>query len=111
MSAAELILPALGAVALAALVPWALSRALPEGVPALLLNAALSAVLMALAAAGYFLAAYHARDPEMTRALLARPAAALWRFGSLAALSALLWAPVLVLSLAQIPSRWRHATW
>ena len=111
MSAADLLLPALGAVALAALIPWALSRALPEGVPALALNTALSTILMALLAAGYFLAAYHARDPEMTRALLARPLAAAWRFGSLSALSALLWAPVLVLSLAQIPGRWRHATW
>ena len=111
VSAADLLLPALSAVALAALIPWGLSKALPEGVPALLLNAALSAAVMALAAAGYFLAAYHARDPELTRALLARPATAAWRFGSLAALSALLWAPVLVLSLAQIPGRWRHATW
>lgn len=108
---ASLILPALGAVLLAWAVPWALSKALPEGVPALLLNAALSFALMSLVAAGYFLAAYRAESPELTRALLAEPSAALWRFGSLAMLSALLWAPVLVLSLAQIPSRWRHATW
>ena len=106
-----LVLPALGAVVLAALIPRALATLLPEGVPALMLNAALSFALMALIAAGYFVAAYHAESPALTRALLARPLAALWRFGSLTALSALLWAPVLVLSLAQIPSRWRHATW
>ena len=106
-----LLLPALGAVALAILVPWALSKALPEGVPALVLNAALSFALMALVAALYFLAAYWAESPEMTRALLSTPAAAAWRFGSLSMLSALLWAPVLVLSLAQVPGRWTHATW
>jgi hypothetical protein len=106
-----LLLPALGAVALAWAIPWALSKALPEGVPALLLNAALSFALMGLAAAGYFLAAYHAESPALARALLAEPRAAQWRFGSLSLLSALLWAPVLVLSLAQIPGRWRHATW
>lgn len=111
MSGTALILPALGAVALAALVPWALSKLLPEGVPALLLNGALSFAVMALAAAGYFVAAYHAESPAMTRALLSEPLAAAGRFGSLAALSALLWGPVLVLSLAQIPSRWREATW
>lgn len=108
---ASLILPALGAVALAWAIPWGLSKALPEGMPALLLNAALSFALMSLAAAGYFLAAYHAEDPDLTRALLAQPRAALWRFGSLSMLSALLWAPVLILSLAQVPGRWRHATW
>lgn len=107
----SLLLPALGAVALAWAIPWAFSKALPEGLPALLLNAALSFALMGLAAAGYFLAAYHAESPGLTAALLAEPRAALGRFGSLSALSALLWGPVLVLSLAQIPSRWRRATW
>ena len=111
MTGTSLILPALGAVVLAALIPWALAKALPEGVPALLLNAALSLALMAAVAAGYFAAAYRAESPELTRALLAEPRAAIRRFGSLTALSALLWGPVLVLSLAQIPGRWREATW
>ena len=106
-----LLLPALGAVALAVLIPWALAKVLPEGVPALALNAALSFAAMAAVAALYFLAAYHAQSPEMTRALLSEPWVAAWRFGSLSMLSALLWAPPLVLSLAQIPGRWTHATW
>ena len=111
MTAGALVLPVLGAVASAAFIPWAVSKALPEGVPALMLNAAISFAAMTVIAAGYFVLAYQARSPELTSALLSEPGLAARRFGGLAALSALLWAPVLVLSLAQVPGRWREATW
>ncbi len=98
---------ALPVAALAAagwLVPWALGRALPDGVAWLALNAAVSTALLAGGAAAGFVWLFGAAGPAVLRA---EPG----HLAQLAARSALVWAPLMVLSLADQPRRWRSARW
>ena len=86
------------------LVPRLLGRLLPEGVGWLALNAALSTILLAAGAAAAFVLLY------------GEAGGALWReapghVATLAARSAIVWGPVMVLSLADLPRRWTRATW
>ena len=111
MTATSLIVPAVGAAILAWFVPQILARVFPEGVRPLFALAALSALLMMLIAMAYFWAAYHAADAAFTAALADRPAALALALVRPAALSALWWGPILVLSVAQLPSRWTEETW
>ena len=111
MTATSLIVPAIGAAILAWLIPQGLGRVFPEGVRPLVALGALSVLLMALIAMTYFWLAYRAEDRAFVAALMERPMAALWAFGRPAALSALWWGPIVVLSVAQLPSRWTKETW
>jgi hypothetical protein len=91
-------------VALGWIVPQALGRVLPEGAGWLAANGALSAAVLAgLAAAGFSLS-YGAAAAEVW-------ARAPWHFPRLAAQSALIWGPVMVLSVADLPRRWREREW
>ena len=111
MTATSLIVPAIGAAILAWLIPQGLARLFPEGVRPLFALAALAALLMTLIAMAYFWAAYRAEDPAYTAALMERPLAAALALARPAAMSAMLWGPILVLSVAQLPSRWTKETW
>ena len=85
-------------------VPLLLGRVLPEGVAGLVLNGAVSTLLLAgLSALGFYLL----YGPAGDRLLDAAP----WHFVTLSARAALVWGPVMVLSLASVPGRWRHETW
>jgi hypothetical protein len=108
---AGLILPALVLMALAWLVPRALARVFPEGVRPLFVLAFVAALAMTGLAMAVWLALYLAEG--LTLAEVFRPG--LWpglaHLAGLALRSALLWAPVLVLSVAGLPGRWRTQTW
>ncbi|WGH77742.1 hypothetical protein [Jannaschia ovalis] len=85
-------------------VPWAVSRVLPEGAGWLVANGAISAVVLLVLAGGLFALAY---GPARAAVWAEAP----WYFALLAARSALVWAPVMVLSLANRPRHWTRATW
>ena len=100
----DLIAPIAALMAMAWALPWALGRALPEGVGWLLANGALSTLLLAGASAAGFWWLYGEAGDAVLRA-------APWHFATLAARSALIWAPVMVLSLANLPRGWTRARW
>ncbi|SFI97894.1 hypothetical protein [Jannaschia pohangensis] len=85
-------------------VPWLLSKLLPEGVGWLFVIALLSACLLALIAAGGFYVLYgDAGDVILS--------AAPWHFLLLSTKAALIWAPVMILSVANLPRGWKEAVW
>ncbi|MDB2406929.1 hypothetical protein N9W17_00130 [Jannaschia sp.] len=100
----DVILPLIGLGLLAWIVPWALGRALPEGVPWLIANGVISAVVLAVLAALGFVLLYGAAGGAVW-------AEAPWHFVLLSARSALIWAPILVLSLANLPRVWTDVEW
>jgi hypothetical protein len=91
-------------VALGWLVPQALGRVLPEGAGWLVANGALSALVLAALAAGGFALSYGPAAGEVW-------ARAPWHFARLSAQSALIWMPVVVLSVADLPRRWKEREW
>ena len=111
MTPLTLVVPAIGAGILAWLIPQGLARVLPEGVRPLVLNGVLSSLAMLAIAMLYFYAAYRSADPGFTATLMGRPLAAAWALGKPALMSALVWLPIVVLSVAQLPSRWTEQTW
>jgi hypothetical protein len=100
----EVVLPLIGLGALAWAMPALMARILPEGVGWLVVNGIVSTLAMALVSMAVFVALYgEAGGPVFVEA----PG----HFVLLAARSALIWAPVLVLSLADRPRRWTQAEW
>lgn len=85
-------------------VPWLLSKLLPEGIVWLFVIGAVSAVLLAGLSAAVFYVSYGAAG----RSVLAE---APWHFVVLAGRSALIWGPVMALSVANQPRRWKTAIW
>ncbi|PWJ12085.1 hypothetical protein [Jannaschia seohaensis] len=100
----DVVLPLLGLGLLAWGLPWALGRVLPEGVAWLVVNGLISAAVLAVVAAAGFMLLYGAAGGVVWRE-------APWHFVMLSARSALLWAPILVLSLANLPKGWTEAEW
>jgi len=107
----DLLLPTICLVALGWVVPRLLALVMPEGVRPLIMLAALAAALMVLLAAGFFLALYLMRGTSMA-ALFAD---GIWpgsrHFLRLGLLSALMWGPVLILSVAGLPKTWTKVIW
>ena len=106
-----LIWPAAALALMGWLVPRLLSLVWPEGVVPLMLLALVAAMLMTLLAMAVFAALYVARGVPL--AMLWEPGAGafLLHFLRLGAASALLWAPILILSVAGLPRHWTRATW
>jgi hypothetical protein len=100
----DILLPVTGLLAVAWMVPMAVGRILPEGMGWLVANGAVSFVLLAgIAAIGFAL-------------LYGEAGGVVWReapghFAVLSLRSALIWGPVAVLSLANLPRGWRDAEW
>lgn len=110
-----LVLPALALALLGWLVPRLLARVWPEGVgPLLLLAFASTFVLLALAA-GFFALLYVWQGAPLAAlfepGLGAGLGAGLGHFLRLGLLSSLVWAPIMVLSVAGLPRRWKEETW
>ena len=91
-------------VAVAWAVPWALGRVLPEGVGWLVVIGALSAVILTTLTAAGFAWAYGAAGGVVWRE------APGW-FLVLSLRAALIWGPVMVLSVANLPRGWTEAVW
>lgn len=106
-----LLIPALALMAAAFGLPHLLLRAMPESGRGLVLNGAVCAVVMVGLAAGYFLWAYAQAAPAVLKVFGERPGASLGYFLRLGAQSAVIWGPVLVLTVSYLPRRWREAVW
>ena len=106
-----LLLPALTLGFLAWLVPKLYSMVLPEGIRPLLLNGVLSAVTLATVTGAFFFGTYIVSGVPIDRILDLGIIGNLVFFGRLGASAALIWAPIMLLSLAGLPRTWVRAVW
>jgi hypothetical protein len=106
-----LILPAAFLALLGWLVPRLLSLVWPEGVWPLLLLALASAVLMMGLGMAFFAGLYVWQGVPFAMLTEAGWGPFLLHFLRLGSISALLWAPIMVLSVAGLPRHWTRATW
>ena len=105
-----LVLPALLLALVGWLVPRMLSLVFPEGVRPLLLLALVATILMVLIGSGFFVLLYVIQGIPM--AVLFEPglASGIVHFGKLGLISALIWGPILILSVAGLPKTWVKET-
>lgn len=107
----SLFLPTLVLAILAFVVPRLLGRVLPEGVKPLLLNAFISTVLMFLISAGFFFCLYLWQGLTVAQIMEPGWAANIVFFGRLGMIAAMIWAPIMLLSVAGLPRKWVKETW
>ncbi|MGZ9811005.1 hypothetical protein ACXN5S_11125 [Pseudoroseicyclus sp. H15] len=105
------LLPAAVIVVLAILLPRALGRWLPETFAGLVLNGVISAALLTGLAALVFAVTYAWSGTQVGAMLGFAPGVTLGHFLRLGLSAGLLWAPVLVLSVASVPGRWKEGVW
>ena len=106
-----LFVPALILALLAWLVPKLLALGLPEGVRPLLLNALLSTLILFAISTGFFFLLYVLQGANSDELSSFGWAANLVFFGRLGLIAGLIWAPIMVLSVANLPRHWVRATW
>ncbi len=106
-----LLLPALILAFIGWLVPKLWARVLSEGVKPLLVNALLSTLTMGIAGILYFVILYLIHGTPLNQITGVGFGPSIVYFGRLALISALLWGPIMILSLAGVPRRWKKAVW
>ena len=106
-----LFLPALVLALLAFVVPRLLGRMLPEGVTPLMLNALLSTLLLFALSAGFFFCLYLWQGLSMAEVLEPGIATTILLLGRLGLVAAIIWAPIMILSVAGLPRKWVKETW
>ena len=111
MFADGLILPAALLALLGWLVPRGLSLLFPEGVRPLFILAFVATIAMYLVGVGFFLGLYLWQGVPLATLFEAGVWPGLLHFGWLGLISALLWAPILILSVAGLPKHWVRETW
>lgn len=105
------LLPALGLILCAVVIPIGLERLVPESVAGLVLNGVVTGAVLTALATGYFLWAYARQDTRVLDAVGAAPGETLGFFLRLGFGSALIWGPVMVLTLSTSPRRWKENVW
>ena len=106
-----LVLPALVLAIVGFVVPRILTRFLPEGVTPLMVNGFLSTVLTFVLSSGFFYLLYAWQGAPLDKLSLPDAGAAAGFFGRLGLASALIWLPIMLLSLAGLPRKWVNETW
>jgi hypothetical protein len=106
-----LFLPALCLAILAFVVPRLIGRVLPEGVMPLLLNALLSTVLLFVITALFFFCLYLWQGSSVAQIMEPGLAINVVFFGRLGLVAAIIWAPIMILSVAGLPRKWVKETW
>jgi len=106
-----LIIPALVLALVGWLVPRMLSLVWPEGVRPLLLLTFVATLIMLVLGMGFFLGLYLWQGVPLD--LLFEPGlgAGIAHFLRLGLISALLWGPIMILSVAGLPRQWVKETW
>ncbi|MBU2359251.1 MAG: hypothetical protein KKB02_10015 [Alphaproteobacteria bacterium] len=106
-----LLLPALALGLLGWLVPKLWSMLLPDGFGALALNAVLSALTVTALTALYFVVAYWQAGMTLDRLLEEGAAGLMIYFGRLGLSAAIIWAPMMGLSLVGLWRSWVRTPW
>ena len=106
----SLFLPAVVLAVVAWFVPVVLSRMLAEGVAPLMINAGLSTLILFGVSAGFFAFLYLGQGASV-EALAEGGLSNVVHFGRLGLQAALIWAPIMVLSLANRPRHWTEVEW
>ena len=107
----QLFLPALFLAILAFVVPRIFGRILPEGVKPLLVNAFLSTTLLFVISALFFFCLYLWQGQSIARIMEPGLASNVVFFGRLGLVAAIIWAPIMILSVAGLPRKWVKETW
>ena len=107
----ELLLPAMILAALGWFVPRLLALFWPEGVKWLFGLALASTFVMGIAGAVFFAVLYMMQGDSFADLYRTNGLGTLAHFGRLSLLSALLWAPLMVLSLIGVPKNWVKEVW
>ena len=105
------LIPVAALVLVAIYLPRLLARVTPESLAGLIVNGALSAVALTMLAAAYFLWSYARQDTRLLDLIGFAPGETLGHFLRLGLGSALIWGPVLVLSVSTLPRRWKENVW
>lgn len=106
-----LFLPALILACLAFAVPRLLARVLPEGVGPLMLNAFLATILLFAISSLFFFGLYIWQGVSVDTIIAPGWAANVIFFGRLGLMAAIIWAPIMLLSVAGLPRKWVKETW
>jgi hypothetical protein len=106
----ELALPVLVLMAAAVLVTRGIEALMPESVSGLIATAALSALVLWLAAAIGFAALYRAEGAPVS-VLLGAYQGGLTHFLVLGAKAGFVWGPIVAITVVTAPRRWRTAVW
>jgi len=104
-------LPALALAVLGWVVPAVLARVMPEGVKALMLLGLVATFVVFAISALMFFALYVAQGANAGSLAQFGMLENLVFFGRLGLSSALIWAPILILSVANRPRHWVKETW
>lgn len=107
----ELLLPAMVLAALGWFVPRILALFWPEGVKWLMLLALASTFVMAVAGAVFFAILFMVQGESLGELFRVNAVENALYFGRLSLISALLWGPLMVLSLAGVPRNWVKEVW
>ncbi len=104
----SLIAPAILIGIAAFFMPRLIAVGLPEGVMTLFLNALLSTIALFVVSAGFFFCLYLWQGFDTTESDWVTNVVFFGRFGLS---SALIWAPIMVLSVAGLPRKWVKEVW
>jgi hypothetical protein len=106
-----LVLPAMCLAALGWTVPRVIAMWWPEGVKWLMGLALVSTFVMALFGAAFFAVLYAMQGISLSELFETQGLGAIAHFAGLSLLSALMWAPLMVLSLIGVPKNWVREVW
>ena len=107
----ELVIPSLALALVGWLVPRGLSLVWPEGVWPLMALGLVATLIMLVFAGGFFFVLYLRQGVSLDLLAEGGWGPAVGHFGRLAVVSALIWGPILVLSVAGLPKYWVRETW
>lgn len=107
----DLLIPSLALALVGWLVPRGLSLVWPEGVRALFGLGFVATLVMLVLAAVFFFALYLVGGVPLAALVEGGWGPTVAHFGRLAVISALIWGPIMVLSVAGLPKHWVKETW
>lgn len=107
----SLFIPALILALMAWFVPKLLARVMPEGVRALLGIAFLATVILFALSAGFFVALYFWQGMTWDQFMHFSVAENVLFYGKLGLIAGLIWGPIMVLSVANLPRGWVKKVW
>lgn len=107
----SLFIPALILALMAWFVPRLLGRVIPEGVRPLIVIAFLSTVFLFCLSAAFFVGLYFWQGLSWEQFAQFGVAANVLFYGKLGLIAALIWGPIMVLSVANLPRGWVKKVW